>query len=143
MSTLVSGSISYHVLTWDGELWWVCTAHKGHMFTEQGGTVVCVVHWRGIHGGNVCALTVHVHSQSEGGRPCNIASCNLVLPTVITSDVSNSQICSGDSRPCVSDEWTTPGQRWKMHAISNSSVTRELSLILPPVNWTPLTKGLK
>ena len=41
---------------------------------------MCVVHWRGIHGGNVCALTVHVHSQSEGGKPCNIACCNLVLP---------------------------------------------------------------
>ena len=25
------------------------------MFIEQGGTVVCLVHWRGTHGGNVCA----------------------------------------------------------------------------------------
>ena len=77
---------------------------------------MCVVHWRGIHGGNVCALTVHVHSQSEGGRPYNIACCNLVLPTVTASDVSNSQTCSGDSDPCVSDGCTTPGQidvwRW-------------------------------
>ena len=100
MSTLVSGSISCHVLTCDGELCRrVYTAHEGHMFTEQGGTVMCVVHWRGIHGGNVCALTVHVHSQSEGGRPCNIACCNLVLPTVTTSDISNSQTCSGDGPP--------------------------------------------
>ena len=71
---------------------------------------MCVVHWRGTHGGNVCALTVHVHSQSEGGRPHSIADCNLVLPTVTTSDVSNSQTCSVDSHPCVSDGCTTPGQ---------------------------------
>ena len=58
---------------------------------------------RGIHGGNVCALTVHIHSQSEGGRPCSIACCNLVLPTVTVSEFSNSQTCSGDSHPCVSD----------------------------------------
>ena len=49
---------------------------------------MCVVHWRGIHVDNVCALTVHVHSQSEGGRPCNIACCKLVLPTVITDDAA-------------------------------------------------------
>ena len=60
---LISGSISCHILTWDGELWWVCTAHKGHVFTEQGGTVMCVVHWRGIHGGNVCALSTHPQSE--------------------------------------------------------------------------------
>ena len=77
---------------------------------------MCVVYWRGVHGGNACALTVHVHSQSEGVRPHNIARCNLVLPTVITSDISNSQTCSGDSEPCISDVCTTPGQsdvwRW-------------------------------
>ena len=60
--------------------------------------------------------SVHIHSQSEGGRTCNIACCNLVLPTVTTSDASNSQSCSGDSRPCVSDRCTTSGQidvwRW-------------------------------
>ena len=71
---------------------------------------MCEVHWRGIHGGSVCALTVHIHSQSEGGRPCNIAGCNLVLPTVTTSDVNNSQTCSGDSHPCIIDGCTTPGQ---------------------------------
>ena len=71
---------------------------------------MCVVHWRGIHGGNVCALTVHIHSQSEGGRPCNIACCNLVLPIITTSEFNNSQTCSGDSDPCVSDRCTTAGQ---------------------------------
>ena len=60
--------------------------------------------------GNACALTVHVHSQSEGVRPHNSARCNLVLPTVITNDISNSQTCSVDSEPCVSDRCTTPGQ---------------------------------
>ena len=77
---------------------------------------MCVVHWRGIHGGNVCALTVHVHSQSEGGRPYNIACCNPVLPTVTTSDVSNCQTSGGDSDPYISDGCITPGQidvwRW-------------------------------
>ena len=34
-------------------------------------------------------LTVHIHSQSKGVRSCNIACCNLVHSTVITSDVSN------------------------------------------------------
>ena len=65
---------------------------------------------------HVHTLTVHVHSQSEGVRPHNIARCNLVLPTVITSDVCNSQTCSGDSEPCLTDRFTTPGQsdvwRW-------------------------------
>ena len=54
----------------------------------------------------VHTLTVHIHSQSEGVRPCNIACCNLVHSTVITSDVSNSQTSSSDSEPCVIDWYT-------------------------------------
>ena len=38
------------------------------MFTEQGGTVtvMCVLHWRGIHGGNVCALNSTRDSDRVG-----------------------------------------------------------------------------
>ena len=91
---------------------------------------MCVVYWRGVHGGNACALTVHVHSQSEGVRPHNIARCNLVLPTVIASDVS--QTCSGDSEPCVSDRCTLVG---------GGLASMEKEILSCPEHWRVRTEG--
>ena len=58
---------------------------------------MCVVHWRDIHGGNVCVLTVHIHSQSDGGRPCNIADCNLVPSAVVQFTGEESMLFTADA----------------------------------------------